>query len=112
MSHDRHILLVDDNPQAMAPLDFRLRAMGFRTTVSTGGEDALRRVQSDKPALVVLDVTMPEMNGYQVCREIKRHDKTLPVVILTAKSDPADKFWATQSGADAFFNKPADPAVL
>ena len=48
----------------------------------------------------------------KIDKEIKRIDKNVPVVILTAKTDPADKFWATQSGADAFFNKPADPAVV
>jgi DNA-binding response OmpR family regulator len=52
------------------------------------------------------------MNGYQTCRQIKRHHPGIPVIILTAKHDPADRFWAFQSGADEFLNKPIDPTVV
>jgi DNA-binding response OmpR family regulator len=55
---------------------------------------------------------MPEMNGYQACRAIKRIDPKICVIILTAKTEAADRFWATQSGADEFLNKPIDPALL
>jgi DNA-binding response OmpR family regulator len=109
---DRHILLVDDNPRGLEPLDFRLKQLGYRTTIAVNGEVAVEYVKKDPPILVVLDVTMPEMNGYQACRQIKRIDKKIPVIILTAKTDPADKFWAFQSGANEFLNKPVDPAVV
>jgi DNA-binding response OmpR family regulator len=66
----------------------------------------------DAPNIVVLDVTMPEMNGYQACREIKRQNPDIPIIILTAKTEPADRFWAFQSGADEFLNKPIDPATV
>lgn len=112
MTQDRHILLVDDDPRAIEFVDLRLRALGYRTTHAHDGEQAVGVVRSDRPVLVVLDVTMPEMNGYQTCREIKRIDRKIPVVIVTGKTDPADKFWAFQSGADAFFNKPVDPKAL
>jgi len=55
---------------------------------------------------------MPEVNGYQACRAMKRIAAAIPVLILTAKTDPADKFWAFESGADAFLNKPIDPALV
>jgi DNA-binding response OmpR family regulator len=73
---------------------------------------AIGIVERDRPNLVVLDVTMPEMNGYQACRSIKRIDPEIVVIILTAKTEAADRFWATQSGADEFLNKPIDPALL
>jgi two-component system alkaline phosphatase synthesis response regulator PhoP len=109
---DLHALLVDDNPQGIEPLEVRLKAIGYRTTIAQNGEAALARFNEDRPTIVVLDVTMPEMNGYQTCREMKRIDASVPVLILTGKTEPADRFWAFQSGADAFLNKPIDPATL
>jgi DNA-binding response OmpR family regulator len=106
------ILLVDDNPSILEFLQQRLRSMGYRTTIATNGELAVEAVKRDRPSLVILDVTMPELNGYQACREIKAHDPTIPIIILTAKSEAADKFWAKQAGADEFLNKPVDPAIV
>jgi DNA-binding response OmpR family regulator len=107
-----HVLLVDDNPRGLEFLDVRLKSLGYRTTIADNGEAAIAAVERDKPDLVVLDVTMPEVNGYQACRAIKRIAPKTPVLILTAKTDPADRFWAFQSGADAFLNKPIDPAIV
>jgi len=112
VSASHSILLVDDNPSMLEFLQQRLRSLGYRTTLVTNGEQAVDHVKRERPSLVVLDVTMPELNGYQACREIKAHDRSIPVIILTAKTDPADKFWAKQAGADAFLNKPIDPAVV
>jgi DNA-binding response OmpR family regulator len=69
-------------------------------------------MRQDPADIVILDVTMPELNGYQTCRELKRIYKDLPVIILTAKNEPADRFWAAQCGADEYVTKPADPAVI
>ncbi len=110
--HPVHVLLVDDNLAGLEILDARLKLLGYRTTLAHNGEAAMEILGRDAPSLVVLDVTMPEMNGYQTCREIKRRDPSTPVIILTAKNDPADRFWAFQSGADDFLNKPIDPAVV
>lgn len=107
-----HILLVDDHPKALEVFEVRLKALGHRVTVAHNGEVAIGIVERDRPDLVVLDVTMPEMNGYQACRAIKRVDAAIIVIILTAKTEAADRFWATQSGADEFLNKPIDPALL
>ncbi len=107
-----HVLLVDDNPKALEFLDVRLKALGYRTTIANNGEVAIAAVERDKPDIVILDVTMPEVNGYQACRAIKRISPKTPVIILTAKAEPADRFWAFESGADAFLNKPIDPAVV
>lgn len=107
-----HILLVDDHPKALDVFDIRLKALGHRTTIAHNGEVALGIVERDRPDVVILDVTMPEMNGYQACRAIKRIDPTISVIILTAKVESADRFWAFQSGADDFLNKPIDPALL
>ncbi len=105
-----HVLLVDDNAKGVEFLEMRLRALGHRTTFAPNGAVAVSIVERDRPDVVVLDVTMPEMNGYQACRAIKRIDPKIPVLILTAKNEAADRFWAQQSGANEFLNKPADPA--
>lgn len=107
-----HILLVDDHPKALEVFEIRLKGLGHRVTIANNGEVAIGIVERDRPDLVVLDVTMPEMNGYQACRAIKRLDSKIGVIILTAKTEAADRFWATQSGADEFLNKPIDPALL
>jgi DNA-binding response OmpR family regulator len=113
MSHAAaHILLVDDHPKALEVFELRLKSIGHRITIAHNGEVAISIVERDRPDLVVLDVTMPEVNGYQACRAIKRIHPQLPVIILTAKTEEADRFWAFQSGADEFLNKPIDPAFL
>jgi DNA-binding response OmpR family regulator len=112
MKRDLHILLVDDDPKALAFLDVRLKHLGYRTTIVPNGEMALEYLHRDPPVLVILDVTMPELNGYQTCREMKRIRKDIPILILTGKTEAADRFWAFQSGADEFLNKPIDPALV
>lgn len=112
MKRNDHILLVDDNPRGLDFLDMRLKQLGYRTTIAQNGEIALDSLRKDPPMLVILDVTMPELNGYQTCREIKKLHKDLPVIILTGKTEPADRFWAFQSGADEFLTKPIDPSLV
>lgn len=112
MSGRARVLLVDDHPSVLEPLESRLRALGYHTVVAHDGAAALEAVRREPPDLVVLDVMMPEVNGFQVCREIKRLHPALPVILLTAKSDAADRFWASECGASAFLTKPADPGVV
>lgn len=106
------VLLVDDNPRGLEFLDLRLKALGYQTQIVHSGELAIDVFSRERPDIVVLDVTMPEVNGYQACRAMKRIDANIPIVILTAKSDPADRFWGLQAGADAFLNKPIDPVQV
>jgi DNA-binding response OmpR family regulator len=107
-----HVLLVDDQPKGLESLDFRLKRAGYRTSLAENGELGLQLARTDPPALVILDVSMPELNGYQTCRELKKLRPDLPVIMFTGKSDPADRFWASECGADAFIVKPADPALV
>jgi|SoiMetStandDraft_5_1073268.scaffolds.fasta_scaffold519374_2 DNA-binding response OmpR family regulator len=112
MSTSARILLVDDTPEVLQFLEARLRSLGFTTRIVHNGAQAIEAVAGDRPDLVVMDISMPEINGYQACREIKRLAANLPVLVLTAKTDPAHKFWALESGADDFLTKPIDPAVV
>lgn len=112
MTQPLHILLVDDQPKGLEALEFRLKRAGYRTTTAQNGELGLESARSDPPDAVVLDVSMPELNGYQTCRELKKMRQDLPVIMLTGKNDAADRFWALECGADEFLTKPIDPAVV
>lgn len=106
------ILIVDDVPEGVELLEGRLRALGMRTSHVQNGAQALAAVRASPPDLVVLDVMMPELNGFQTCRAIKEERPELPVLMLTSRSEAADRFWATQCGADAFVSRPVDPVVV
>lgn len=112
MSEAVHILLVDDQPKGLEALEFRLKRAGFRTTIAQNGELGLESARRDPPQAVILDVTMPELNGFQTCRELKKLRPDLKVIFLTGKSDAADRFWAMECGADDFITKPIDPALV
>ncbi len=112
MKHGSRVLLVDDNPAAIEPLNARLHGLGYVTTVLHDGAQALESARRDRPDLAIVDVMLPEVNGYQVCRALKRLERPPIVVILTAKSEPADRFWAMECGADLFLTKPVDPEAL
>jgi DNA-binding response OmpR family regulator len=112
MTDPLHVLLIDDQPKALEALAFRLKRAGYRTSTAENGELGLQCARTDPPAAVILDITMPELNGFQTCRELKKLRKDLPVMILTGKSDAADRYWATECGADDFVTKPADPGLI
>ncbi|MFA6600178.1 MAG: response regulator [Candidatus Omnitrophota bacterium] len=102
------ILVVEDEPEIVTLLELRLKDKGFRVASAEDGAKAMEKVKSEKPDLVIMDVTMPPPNGFQVCRMIKddpqlRH---IPVILLTCKSTESDKFWGMESGADAYETKP------
>lgn len=106
------VLVVNDNPDEIDALDARLRALGYRTSLLQDGEQALDVVSRDPPDLVVLDAFLPSLNGFQACREIKRIAPRLPVVMLSPRTEPADRFWAQECGAAALLARPLDLAVV
>lgn len=112
MKPGTRVLLVDDNLAAIEPLNVRLLGLGCATTLAHDGAEALEAARREPFDLAILDVMLPEVNGYQVCRELKRLERPPSVVMLTAKSEPADRFWAMECGADLFVSKPVDPEVF
>jgi adenylate cyclase len=107
------ILVVDDQPPNLRLLDAILQPRGYRTLIATSGQEALEVLRRDEVDLVLLDILMPGMDGYEVCRRIREHPDTefLPVVMITA-SDTAEKVRATEAGADDFVTKPFDHGEL
>lgn len=108
------ILVVDDNPQHAELLDDCLVAMGYQVVHAYDGVEALRRVEMDHPDLVILDLVLPLISGYDVCRMVKANETTglLPVVLVTALSQREDKLKGLEAGADDFLVKPFDRVEL
>jgi len=93
-------------------LDKRLQLTGYRTSVAPNAEVALQAAQSDPPDVAVLDVSMPDQNGYQVCRELKRLLPDLPVIIYSEAACANDRGKADECGADELIYQPADRALV
>ena len=103
------ILVVDDVPQNVRLLEALLSTRGYAVVSATDGRAALDLVESAKPDLVLLDVVMPGLDGYEVCRQLREREETavLPVIMLTASLGP-EKTNAIEAGADDFIAKPFD----
>lgn len=102
------VLLAEDEPNIVESLTFLLERAGYEVTVRTDGRQALDAVLNDTPDLLILDVMLPEMSGYEVLRHLRadRRAEALPVLMLTAKGQRADRETALEHGANMFMTKP------
>lgn len=109
-----HVLVVDDSPSQREMISTLLRTNGIVVTVASNGEEALERLQSGLPDLVITDVVMPRMNGYEFCRKLKNSPETehIPVLMCTSKKEEFDRYWGMKQGADAYIAKPFTPKEL
>jgi PAS domain S-box-containing protein len=108
------ILIVEDSPTQAEKLKYVLERHDFTVSVASNGIKALSMIRACKPTMVISDIFMPEMDGYQLCREIKNDDelKCLPVILLTALSDPRDVVRSLECGADIFITKPYEEQYI
>jgi DNA-binding response OmpR family regulator len=109
------ILVVDDDVLVLDALQDLLAADGYEVATSTRGQEALEILEREHFDLVVLDVVMPKMTGFDVCREIRaREDETsrVKIIMLTAKTDPRDLEIGEEAGCDLYITKPIDPGKL
>ncbi len=108
------LLVVDDTPNNVKLLSDLLRARGYEVATAASGLEALARVETERPDLVLLDVVMPEMSGYEVCRRIRANPATttLPVVMVTALDPAEERLKGIEAGADDFLSKPINQPEL
>ncbi len=100
------ILVVEDDDHTRAALCEVLRSEGFEAIAAADGRAALALFEKHVPDFVCLDVMMPQMDGYEVCRRIRKHDESVPILFLTAKSEEIDKVLGLELGADDYMAKP------
>ncbi|MFB2880343.1 response regulator transcription factor [Floridanema aerugineum] len=108
------VLVVEDNKAQREMISELLIKMGLKVSVASDGVEALEQIDGNPPDLVVLDIIMPRMNGYEVCRRLKSNTKTqnLVVVMCSAKKEEFDRYWGMKNGADAYIAKPFHPQEL
>ena len=103
--NDKKILIVDDEKPIVDILKFNLEKEGFSTVVAYDGEEAINLALSVKPDLILLDLMLPKIDGFNVCKELRKH-LTCPIIMLTAKEEVVDKIIGLELGADDYMTKP------
>ncbi len=108
------ILVVDDEPEAVELLEFNLNQAGYSVSSSADGADALKKARSVVPNLIVLDLMLPEIDGLEVCKMLRRDPATatIPIIMLTAKAAEIDRVLGLELGADDYITKPFSPREL
>ena len=105
---DKTILIADDNRDIVEILNLYAQKEGFRTLCAYDGEQVLQMVKEDPPALILLDVMIPKINGFDVCKQI-RQTSNVPIIMVTAKTEEADRIFGLDIGADDYVVKPFSP---
>jgi twitching motility two-component system response regulator PilH len=102
------ILVVDDTPSTRELICDYLRKGGYQVIEAHNGKEALEKATDSKPDIVVTDVVMPEMNGFELCRSLKKNPDTqnLRIVVCTSKNQDIDRLWGMKQGADVYLTKP------
>jgi twitching motility two-component system response regulator PilH len=109
------VLVVEDSIPQREMITELLRKSGLKVTAASDGVEALAQIQAgEHPDLVVLDIVMPRMNGYEVCRRLKADPITqdVPVILCSSKGEEFDRYWGMKQGADAYIAKPFQPTEL
>lgn len=104
----QRILVVDDEPEAVELVEFNLKQAGYAVVTATDGAEALKKARAQTPDLIVLDVMLPEMDGFEICKTLRLEAATarVPIVMLTAKAAEIDRVLGLELGADDYLTKP------
>ena len=105
-AHERHILIIEDEPDLVRGLRDALEFEGFQVSAASSGQAGLDIWRNTRPNLLLLDLMLPDLNGYAVCEAIRQTDPLVPILMLTARSQEADKIRGLDAGADDYVTKP------
>jgi len=110
----KKILVVDDEIQLVEMVKLRLQANGYIVLTAGDGQEALEKARKEKPDLIILDLMLPKIDGYKVCRmlEFDEKYKKIPILMFTARAQESDKKLCEEVGADGYITKPFEPSVL
>ncbi len=110
----KRILVIDDEPDLLDLARARLELAGYEVLVASDGEEGLEKARTSAPDLIILDLMLPKMNGFEVCEALKIDEKYkhIPIIILTVKFQPVDIRFAKALGADAYIKKPFEGKEL
>jgi twitching motility two-component system response regulator PilH len=108
------ILVVDDSPTEVFQFKDMLEKIGHQVIIARNGRDGVEAASSEQPDMVLMDIVMPDMNGFQATRQLSRSAQTshIPVVIISSKDQDTDRVWGARQGAKAYITKPVDEAEL
>lgn len=108
------ILVIEDSMTEMQVITSCLQRGGLSVQTATSSEEALTKINTQKPDAIILDVVLPGRSGFELCRDLKAEAKTsnIPVVLCSTKGSEMDKFWGMKQGADAYITKPIDQETL
>lgn len=108
------ILIVDDSPTEVHVLKTMLEKNGFQTISATSGEEGIEVAKKEKPDVILMDVVMPGLNGFQATRQLTKNQETsaIPVIIVTTKDQQTDRVWGLRQGAKDYVTKPAQESDL
>ena len=108
------VMIVDDSPTEVHVLTTMLTKNGHEVITAVSGEDGVEMAKSEQPDLILMDVVMPGMNGFQATRQISKNDETsaIPVIMVTTKDQETDKVWAMRQGAKDYIVKPVQEKAL
>ena len=108
------ILVVDDEDDLLSLLEYNLAQEGFEVVLARDGVEAIERARAHEPALIILDVMMPKMDGIEVCEKLRAdaHLRTIPIMMLTARTEEEDKVEGLDVGADIYLGKPVSVSVI
>ena len=102
----KNILLVEDEEHLLKTIQLNLELENFTVTTAVTGTEAIKKFRTNKFELVILDVMLPEINGFDICEEIRKENKQLPILLLTAKNSSSDRIQGLKLGADDYLTKP------
>ncbi|MBI5379896.1 MAG: response regulator, partial [Nitrospirae bacterium] len=107
-SKGKRVLIAEDSLTGLHLIENSLRQAGYETVTAKDGEEAERKIRSEKLDAVILDVVMPKKNGFQICRELRRDPnyQYLPIIFISSKSEVSDRLWGLKQGANEYLIKP------